>query len=40
MENCRRVVCVCPFFPYSRNLEPEDLSFDEPKSIYNNIKFT
>jgi len=29
--SARRVVCVCPFFPYSRNLEPEDLHFDEPK---------
>jgi len=26
-----RVICVCPFFPYSRNREPEDLSFDKPK---------
>jgi len=29
--SARRVICVCPFFPYSRNREPEDLSFDEPK---------
>jgi len=29
--SARRVICVCPFFPYSRNREPEDLSFDKPK---------
>jgi len=32
-SSARRVVCVCPFFPYSRNREPEDLSFDEPKKV-------